>query len=242
MPAYPNKDARPAAPVAVSPAVFQIASGATPVVSPPTPTKARWVSPVPVSTTILRTAATVPQGLVRQGKTQKGPIDDERPEFQVQVDPPGIERLGRLDSDRKLEERIRQETLERTKNEQIVFPEEPILSRDPYRGRVGLWPTREMVVEPYHVAYQKLFFQQVNVERFGWDLGPITPLLCSGKFLFDLATVPMKIGARPCERDASTGYPLPGDPVPLLLYPPEITVTGVVLEAGVIAAFAAIFP
>ena len=46
----------------------------------------------------------------------------------------------------------------------------------------------------------------------------------------------MKIGTvRACEREASTGYPLPGDPVPFLLYPPQITVTGVVLEAGVIA-------
>ena len=109
-------------------------------------------------------------------------------------------------------------------------------------GRVGLWPVRQMTVEPYFVNYQKLYFQQNNFERYGWDLGPITPLVCSGKFFYDLATVPMTFGARPCERDASTGYCLPGDPVPLLLYPPEITFTGVVLEAAMILALVALFP
>ena len=61
-------------------------------------------------------------------------------------------------------------------------------------------------------------------------------------FYADLVTVPLTFGARPCEGEASTGYCLPGDPVPLLLYPPEITLTGTALEVGVIVALAAIFP
>jgi hypothetical protein len=222
--------------------VIQIGSAGTPVVSSSTPTQAQWVSPVPVAPVILRTSGTGVPGLVRQGKMRRDANDDDRPEFQVQVNPPGLERLSQIDSDAKLEERIRQETLERTKNEQVVFPEEPILSRETYMGRVGLWPTRQMVVEPNYVAYQKLYFQQNNFERFGWDLGPITPVVCTGKFYYDLLTMPLTFGARPCERDASTGYPLPGDPVPLLLYPPEITLTGAILEVGAVAALAAIFP
>ena len=142
----------------------------------------------------------------------------------------------------KLEERIRQETLERTDKEQVVFPEEPILSREVYMGRIGLWPVRQLIVEPNFVTHRKLYFQQLNTERYGWDLGPISPLVCTAKFYADLAMVPLTFGARPCERDASTGYCLPGDPVPLLLYPPEITVTGSALEVGVILALVAIFP
>jgi hypothetical protein len=216
--------------------------GAMPVVSSSTPTTAQWVAPAKIAPLIVRTSGTSVPGLVRQGKTQKGAAEEDRPEYQVQTNPPGLKRLSQLDSDAKLEERIRQETLERTKNEQVVFPEEPILSREVYMGRVGLWPTRELIVEPNYVAYQKLYFQQNNFERFGWDLGPITPLVCATSFLYDLVTVPITFGARPCERDASTGYPLPGDPVPLLLYPPEITLTGVVLEVGALSALAAIFP
>ena len=221
-------------------------SGAMPVVSASTPTTARWVAPAKAAPfaapVVVQISGTSVPGLVRQGKTQKGAAEEDRPEFQVTVDPPDLKRLSQLDSDRKLEERIRQETLERTKNEQVVFPEEPILSRETYLGRVGLWPVRDLVVEPYYVAHGKLFFQQLNTERYGWDLGPITPLVCTAKFYYDLATFPITFGARPCEREANTGYPLPGDPVPLLLYPPEITITGAVLEVGVIAAIAAVFP
>jgi len=217
-------------------------SGAMPVVSSSTPTTAQWLAPAKAVPVIVQTSGTSVPGLVRQGKTQKGAAEEDRPEFQVTVDPPGLVRLSQLDSDAKLEERIRQETLERTKNEQVVFPEEPILSREVYMGRVGLWPVRDLVVEPNYVAYQKLYFQQNNFERYGWDLGPVQPLVCATAFLYDLVTVPITFGARPCEREANTGYPLPGDPVPLLLYPPEITVTGVVLEVGVIAAIAAVFP
>jgi hypothetical protein len=35
---------------------------------------------------------------------------------------------------------------------------------------------------------------------------------------------------------------LPGDPVPLLIYPPELSLTGTVMEAGTIVALFAIFP
>ena len=177
-----------------------------------------------------------------RGCSKADAAEEERKEFQIHVDIPGLQRLSQLDSDRKLEERIRQETRERTPNEQVVFPEQPILSRQIHMGRVGLWPVRQLVVEPNFLVHRKLLFQQLNTERYGWDLGPITPLVCAGKFYTDLLTVPMAIGARPCERDASTGYFLPGDPVPLLLYPPEITMTGSALEVGVILALVAIFP
>lgn len=222
--------------------VLPLPSGAMPVVSSSTPMTAQWVAPGKVAPTIVQTSGTSVPGLVRQGRTQKGAAEEDKPEFQVQTSPPDLRRLSQLDSDSKLEERIRQETLERTKNEQVVFPEEPILSREVYMGRVGLWPVRDLVVEPNYVAHGKLYFQQLNTERYGWDLGPVTPLVCVGKFYYDLLTVPITFGARPCEREANTGYALPGDPVPLLLYPPEITITGAVLEVGVIAAIAAVFP
>ena len=214
-----------------------------PVVSSSTPTTAQWVAPgKPVP--ILQTSGTAGPGLVRQAKTQRGgaAADDEKKEFQVQVTPPDKERLSQLDSEAKLRERIRQETLERTSDEPVVFPEEPTLSREVYGGRVGLWPVRQLVVEPNYVVYKKLYFEQLNTERYGWDLGPISPLVCTAKFYADLVTVPLKFGARPCEREASTGYFLPGDPVPLLAYPPEITVTGTALEVGVIIALLVVFP
>jgi hypothetical protein len=72
-----------------------------------------------------------------------------------------------------------------------------------------------------------LFFEQLNFERYGWDLGPVTPFLSAGKFYFDLAALPFCVAMDPCRCcECGTGYCLPGDPVPLLLYLPECRWTG----------------
>ena len=40
----------------------------------------------------------------------------------------------------------------------------------------------------------------------------------------------------------NTGWCLPGDPVPLLLYPLELSATGFVAEVGTILTLVAVFP
>ena len=42
--------------------------------------------------------------------------------------------------------------------------------------------------------------------------------------------------------ECSTGYCLPGDPTPLLIYPPELSASGTVAEAGAILGVFAVFP
>jgi hypothetical protein len=168
--------------------------------------------------------------------------DEPRVEYQIQLEPPGLERISRLDSDKKLQDRIAQETKEREFNEQSQFPDEPILSRDVYYGRAGIWPRRTMVVEPSYVCFDRLYFQDINAERYGWDLGPIHPVVSTAKFFYDFVLLPVHIVNDPFGHDCSAGYCLPGDPAPFLLYPPEITLKGVIAEVGVILALVAIFP
>src|SRR5262249_43259910 len=83
--------------------------------------------------------------------------------------PPTPKRLFRLESEQAWRQRIRQETLDRPYPDKVVFPDEPILTREAYAGRH--WPKLHMVVEPYFVGYNPLYFQQLNMERYGWDLG-----------------------------------------------------------------------
>ncbi|MFO0876951.1 MAG: hypothetical protein U0840_06225 [Gemmataceae bacterium] len=177
-------------------------------------------------------------------KYQRGEgLPEDRPqEYQIQLDPPGLERISRLDSDAKLQERIRQETKQRDPSEIVLFPDEPILSRESYQGRGSVWPRRAMVVEPNYTCYGRLLFQDINAERYGWDLGFIQPVVSTGKFFFDLATLPMHMGIDPCGVDCNVGYCLPGDPVPFMLYPPEVTVRGSMVELAVVVALVAIFP
>jgi hypothetical protein len=175
---------------------------------------------------------------VQPGK-QRAP-EEAAPEYNIRLDVPGLQRLaGQLESESALMERMRQEA--RARGERLDFPKEPILAKEPYLGRN--WSPLTRVVEPYYVCYGRLLFEQKNFERYGWDLGPVTPLLSAGKFYWDVLALPYHIGTRPFQQyEVSSGYCLPGDPVPLLLYPPEISVTGLMTEAAVVTALFFIFP
>ncbi len=178
-----------------------------------------------------------------QAETPRGGSADPEPlGTQVQLTPPGPERIfGRLDSEREFQERVRQEALERTPPERIAFPPEPILTTQRFVRRV--FPPISEVIEPQYVTFSRLHFEQKNFERYGWDLGYITPFVCAGKFFWDCALFPYHVGTDPFRKfDTGAGQCLPGSPVPLVMYPPEISVTGAVLEATVIVGLFGIFP
>jgi hypothetical protein len=170
---------------------------------------------------------------------------EETPVYPIQTDAPGPERLFRLESESALLERLRQQARDQRRSAYDttgdLFPEEPVLSRETYAGRA--WPPRSLLVEPGYVCYKRLLFEQRNAERFGWDLGAIQPLVSLGEFYFDLAVLPYNLASRPlCCFDCGAGYCLPGDPVPYVLYPPPISVTGGLAEAATVVALFVLFP
>jgi hypothetical protein len=100
-----------------------------------------------------------------------------------------------------------------------------------------------MQVEPAYVAHGRLLFEQKNFERGLWDLGLFTPVVESTLFYFDVAALPYHLATRPCQQyDTSAGKCLPGDPAPFLLYPPELSYSGLVAELAVGTAMFFIFP
>ena len=187
--------------------------------------------------------ARIGQGIVLvQARAAAAPGRDETQSaaYRIPFDLPGPERLFRLDSEEDLFQRMKQEARER-KPEDLVFPDEPVLSKDPYYGRD--WPRTKMVVEPHFVCHSRLYFEELNAERYGWEVGVFQPLISSLAFYKDLVLMPMHAFDYPCRTyDSSAGKCLPGDPVPLILYPPDITLTGIMGQASVMAALFAIFP
>ena len=167
--------------------------------------------------------------------------NDESTELIVPLEPPGPQRLYRLDSEADLMERMRQEGRERSSPERITFPEEPVISKLAYAGRT--FPAQGVTAEANYVLYRKLFFEERNSERYGWDLGVITPIVSAGAFYWDLALTPYQLASLPLRRfESNAGLCLPGDPVPYRLYPPNISATGTLAEAAVIVALFAVFP
>jgi hypothetical protein len=167
--------------------------------------------------------------------------DEKSVEQTIQLEPPGPERLFRLESEDALKERWRQELKATRPGDHQIYPDEPILTREKYYGRS--WPTRTLTVEPNYLCYQRLLFEQINAERYGWDLGPLGAALSPLLFFGDVATLPYHIFTDPfrdCECNA--GYCLPGDPVPLLFYPPQLSTPGSIAETAALLALLAVFP
>jgi hypothetical protein len=170
------------------------------------------------------------------------PATPEEAKESLSITPPGFEQIfNHLDSELDLQERIRQQKADYDPNNKVVFPVEPEVSKEPYQGRD--WARRAIYAEPNYVIYDRLFFENINSERYGWDLGIIGPLVDTGIAIKDMLLFPMHAGTDPFRiHEANTGYCLPGDPVAYLLYPPEVSVTGAFLEAGVIVTLLAVFP
>jgi hypothetical protein len=162
--------------------------------------------------------------------------------YTIQLEPPSIYRVAiSVESDAQLQERIRQENRERKIPERVVFPNDPVISTETYQGR-RFYPTR-MEVAPYYLCHGRLYFQQINFERYGWDLGAFSPLFSGIAFLYDFVTWPYHLATEPCRRfEYNNGWCLPGDPVPLLLYPLHVSPTGFVAEVGTILTLVAVFP
>jgi hypothetical protein len=171
---------------------------------------------------------------VRQRK-----LAEEGQEYSIQLDFPSMSKYTRLESEAALKERMRNEF--RKTGERITFPDEPVLTQEAYQGRH--WPPMVEHVEPHYLCYGRLFFEQPNSERFGWSVGVLQPLVSALHFYTDVFLLPYHLGTRPCDPfECSAGRCLPGDPVPLLWYPPQLSVTGLAAQTGAVAAGFFIFP
>jgi hypothetical protein len=159
--------------------------------------------------------------------------------------PPSPSRIFRLESEPMLKERMARDARDGDNpvnlRYEIVFPSYPAVPPPValFRG----WPAQPEVVEPPYVCYHRLLFEQINAERYGWDLGPLHPILSAGVFYWDVATLPYHLAEEPLRRfESNAGYCLPGDPVPLLLYPPRLSLSGSLAEGAAIGMMFVIFP
>ena len=178
-------------------------------------------------------------------------INDPRPTqdlltpYQIQLDPPGAERLFRLESEDSLRERMRQEKRSMDQLERIAFPSDVVLSTKSYdsQWRTKEWERHDRKVEPSYLTFDRLYFQEINSERYGWDLGAVQPFVSTAAFYFDFVFLPYHMATDPFRRyDSNAGYALPGDPVPYMWYPPNVSITGTVSELCTIALLIAVFP
>lgn len=179
----------------------------------------------------------------------------------------GSKALGtfRLQSDSDLQKRITKELIdeetarlmERKKKGEtdVRFPTDPeSYYRSPtlgalvppgtqYQSKTVNYPPMKTTIEPDYVVHRRLYFEQINNERYGWDLGIIQPAVSTLAFYKDTLLWPARLASYPFERyDTSAGKCYPGSPVPYYLYPPEISLFGGTVGVGTIVGVAALIP
>ena len=179
-------------------------------------------------------------GAATQDTPKYGSRKDEfDTDFPVTKELPGLDRLTRRESEKELFNRIRQETRKRPGSERALFPEEAPIAKEKYSPRQ--YPVGQIKVEPAYVCHGRLIFEQPNFERYGYDFGFFQPAVSTVITMCDVFTMPYQCCKRPFQQyDTSAGKCLPGDAVPLLLYPLEPSLTGLLGEglAGVGLLFA----
>ncbi len=163
------------------------------------------------------------------------------PSQPVNLDPPKRADVFRFDDDQTLKTRVRSEIATTKGLKELKLPESTgaVSGQAPPRTM----PAMQVLIEPAYVNHRRLFFEQKNTERAGWDWGFAQPVVSTLHFYKDCAFWPHKLASGlMAPYETSAGKCLPGAPTPLLLYPPEITTFGGVVGAGAIVGVAAILP
>lgn len=94
------------------------------------------------------------------------------------------------------------------------------------------------------LCHKPLYFEEVQLERYGHSAGPIAqPIISGAHFFVNIATLPYNMGvAPPNECQYVLGYYRPGSCAPWMIEPIPISLRGAALQAGAVIGGAAILP
>lgn len=94
------------------------------------------------------------------------------------------------------------------------------------------------------LCHKPLYFEEVQLERYGHSAGPIVePLLSAAHFFITVPLLPYYMGVDPpLECQYTLGYYRPGDCAPYMLDPFPLSVRGAVLEAGAVVGVTSVIP
>lgn len=160
----------------------------------------------------------------------------------VKILTPKREDVFRLEGDAAMNARIQKELGDK----KDPFP--PIyaisLVSTPYAPKTGQYPPMQAKLEPTYVVHRRLYFEDKNTERGGWDLGALQPFASTASFVRHVVFLPHNYASGLWRNrwDTNAGKCMPGDKTPLYLYPPGFTVSGLMFQSSVLVGLPFIFP
>jgi hypothetical protein len=122
------------------------------------------------------------------------------------------------------------------------LPIECGIGYEPFAGRQFL--ASEVQWKASGLCHKPLYFEQVQLERYGHESGPISqPLLSTAHFFTQIPILPYKMGIHPPnECQYSLGYFRPGSCAPYMVQPFPWSLRGAALQAGAVTGAAALIP
>ena len=122
------------------------------------------------------------------------------------------------------------------------IPGECSLQIDDQPGRN--WLASTLTWKASALCHKPLYFEQVQLERYGHSAGPIKqPILSGAHFFVNIATLPYKMGIHPPrECQYALGYYRPGSCAPWLIPPVPLSVRGALAQTAAVAAGIYVLP
>jgi len=114
------------------------------------------------------------------------------------------------------------------------LPQECLIEQVAYAPRS--WQQSKVTWKASNLCHKPLYFEEVNLERYGHTAGPFAqPLVSSAHFFLNIAVLPYKMGVHsPSECQYTLGYYRPGNCAPWICPPVPISLRGGLYQAAVV--------
>lgn len=122
------------------------------------------------------------------------------------------------------------------------FPKECEVVRETYQPRQ--WAATDFHWKASGLCHKPLYFEDVQLERYGHTLHPLAqPVVSGAKFFLTVPVLPYKTGLEPPNECIYTlGHYRPGNCAPHLLDPIPLSVRAAMFQAGAVVGASAIIP
>lgn len=122
------------------------------------------------------------------------------------------------------------------------IPEKCGMGYQPFQAREHVASTVQWKASG--LCHKPLYFEQVQLERYGHEIGPVLqPLVSTAHFFGSIPVLPYKMGIHPPnECQYALGYYRPGNCAPYMLQPIPLSLRGAAVQAAAVTGAAALIP
>ena len=122
------------------------------------------------------------------------------------------------------------------------LPQECLIEQPRYQPR--RWTEASITWKASNLMHKPLYFEEVNLERYGHTAGPwLQPVVSSAHFFANIAVMPYKMGVHlPGECQYALGYYRPGNCAPWITPPIPLSLRGALFQAGAVSGTAWVIP